>query len=335
MTMIGGTEQDVETHRKVNNEPAWAKAFKLPFLIAAYPFKKAHQAITGPPDPTVKISGPPPVAPPTPAERQAAREQALLEGMEKELQSQGSATPSAPVLASRERPDSARASGGRRSIAQELAALRQASTPPAPRDVVATPSANAPAPAPPAPAAEPVRLYESVDRDADGRPDRWIYRQGRTVVAEASDDDGDGRPERKVHFVPGTDTISHEEEDTDADGRPDTFTEYEGGVIQRRRADADGDDEIDVWSFYRDGQLLRHEQDTDADGFRDRMSFYEAGRLVREEEDRNGDGRPDRVTQYDAQERKVRQEEDTDRDGVMDLRSFYQEGKLRRRELIR
>jgi len=334
MMMIGGASQDIERHQKVNNEPAWAKAIKLPFLVAAYPFKKVHQAMTGPADPTVKITGPPPEAPPSPSELQARRERALVEGMEHELAGRPHAAPPAPGSA----PESART--GRPSIAQELAALRQSmAAPPAgstgaelpevPVGSAQTPS-QAGAPAPP----QAERLYESVDRDADGRADRWIYRTGRQVSAEATDDDGDGRGERTVHFTPGTRERRTEEEDTDHDGHPDTFTEYESGKVARRRADTNGDGEIDTWSFYQDGKLARHEQDTDGDGFRDRMSFYEDGRLVREEEDRDGNGRPDRITHYDADERIARQEEDTNRDDVMDVRSFYQEGKLRRRELI-
>jgi len=347
MMMIGGASQDIEKHQKVNNEPAWAKALKLPFLVAAYPFKKVHQAVTGPADPTVKITGPPPPAPPTPAELQARRERSLVEGMERELAGQPGAPPSGtarsplPQPATGPAPSAAEpAPTGRPSIAEELAALRRAMAAPSPgaaggsrTQATAGPGgarSAAPTPTPP----ETERLYESVDRDSDGRADRWIYRTGREVTAEATDDDGDGRPERTVHFAPGTREPMTEEEDTNADGRPDTYTEYESSRIARRRADTDGDGEIDTWSFYQNGKLARHEQDTDGDGFRDRMSFYQDGRLVREEEDQDGNGRPDRITHYDGQERIDRQEEDTNRDGVMDVRSFYREGKLRRRELI-
>ncbi|MBW2315836.1 MAG: hypothetical protein JRH10_16820 [Deltaproteobacteria bacterium] len=340
MVMIGGTSQDIEKHQKVNNEPAWAKAIKLPFLVAAYPFKKAHQAMTGPPDPTVQISGPPPQAPPTREELEAQREQALLEGMANELSQQGPSEPRqpsapayAPPVAPRHVATPAPSGAGRPSIAAELAALRlgMASTPaPVTPTLASAPAAQRQAPPP---ALE--QLYESVDRDADGRADQWIYRTGRDVTAEATDDDGDGRPERTVRFVAGTREPATDEEDTDADGRMDTFTEYKAGRVARRKADTDGDGEIDTWSFYAAGQLLRHEQDSDGDGFRDHMSFFEDGRLVREEEDRDGNGRPDRVTHFDADERIARREEDTNRDDVMDVQSFYQEGKLRRREMIR
>ena len=334
MVMIGGTTQDIEKHQKVNNEPAWAKVLKLPFLVAAYPFRKLQQAVSGPPDPTVAVTGPAPPPAPTPSQRAAQREARLLETMERELSGQAPATPAGvPPLAPAQVAPQATApsapSGPSLSIAQELAALRRAMA--APHSATPTPTRTpAMAATPP-----PERLYESVDRDADGRIDRWIYRQGDQLVAEAVDDDGDGRPERKVRFVPGTREPATEEEDSNGNGRPDTFTEYEGGVVTRRRADTDGDGEIDAWSFYRDGALLRHEHDTNSDGFRDRMSFYEGGRLVREEEDRDGNGRPDRITHFDEHERIAHQEEDTNGDDVMDIRSFYQEGKLRRREIIR
>ncbi len=345
MTMIGGTEQDIEVHQKINNEPAWAKVVKLPLIVAGYPIKKAQQAIQGPPDPTVKISGPPPEAPPTREQTQADYERRLLDDMEQELvgrsapSGQGGAgavaptpIPSATASATPRGQTTAasRPLGG--SIAAELAALRQAIAQPAPRPLEAGTPETTIAPRrfePPAPQA-----YESIDRDADGRADRWIFREGQVVVGEHYDENGDGEVDRKVQFAPGTTRIAASEEDTDGDGRTDTWTEFEGDQVVRRRADTRGDGEIDTWTFYRDGVIERHEQDTNGDGFRDRMAFYADGRMQREEEDRDGNGRPDRITHFDAEERIVHQEEDTDGDDVMDIRSFYQEGKLRRREVI-
>jgi len=343
MTMIGGTSQDIERHQKVNNEPAWAKVLKLPFIVAAYPFKKVHQAVTGPPDPTVKVTGPPPQAPPSPAERQARHERDLLEHMERELAGQGAGTaaPSPAPGAAASRPSASAGDGAGIGIAAELAALRRSraasAATPTPGAATGGGDDGEPEHAGTTDVARrpfPERPYETVDRDADGRADRWIYREGREPVGEAFDEDGDGRPDRRVRFVPGTREPAAIEEDTDGDGRVDTWTDYEDGRVARRRADSSGDGEVDTWSFYRDGQLLRHEQDTTGDGFRDRMSFYEEGRLVREEEDRDGNGRPDRVSWFDEAERITRQEADTDGDDVMDMRSYYQEGKLRRRELI-
>jgi len=228
------------------------------------------------------------------------------------------------------------------SIADELAALRggnAAATAQAPAPVAsapppsAAPLALAPSarPAPAAPVADRVE-----DRDGDGAPDHWIYRDASGRPArEEFDENGDARPDRTAWLDPVTGRETRVEEDTNLDSRIDTWVEYSDGVVARQRRDSNYDGIPDSWSYYdRAGQLSRQEQDLDGDGYRNRESLYRGGKLAKEREDRDGDGRFDLVTLYDADEHIARRDEDRDGDGKIDTRSIYQSGKLVKREVV-
>lgn len=338
MVLLGGTNEDRESHKTVHSEPLYIKWLKLPFALVAYPFVKLHEVLAGDGEP-----GPQRSArrrePQTPQEVDAARERERLEALERELEQRapagrvgaGATSPSPPSPA----PPSAGwssamgpgATPGSLSIAQELAALRHARE----SGAGALPSVSG-APAPRA-APEPV-ADRMLDRDGDGRPDHWLHRSDGFLVQEDFDDDGDGSPDRSVYYDPATRLLSRVEEDTDHDGRTDTWTHYDDGEIARRRADTDGDGLVDSWLFYHEGQLVRREVDSDGDGFRDQVGFYDAGRIRREEADRNADGLVDLTTEYDAEERVARRDEDRDGNGSIDVRSYYEQGRLARREIL-
>ena len=233
---------------------------------------------------------------------------------------------------------------GDASIADELAALRggrgptTASNAPTPSIDAAAPEA---APLAMAPARTPVASAASVadrveDRDGDGAPDHWIYRDEHGRPArEEFDENGDARPDRTAWLDPVTGREVRVEEDANLDGRVDTWVELAEGAASRQRRDANYDGVPDVWSYYdRAGKLARQEQDLDGDGYRNRESLYRAGRLAKQREDRNGDGRFDLVTLYDDEERIARRDEDRDGDGMIDTRSIYQGGKLVKREVV-
>jgi hypothetical protein len=344
ITFIGGSEIDEDTHREVRDEPRYVKYLLAPFAIAAYPFTAAWKAITkddGPPPPrasedpqSTSLQRPPPV------DVQTAHEQSQLEALERELAGQPPAP--APSRTMRE-PRFGRPTPSGDSIAAELAALQRGIPPKLPAGSPATrgePQAGEPhhesdAEAPPG---EPLRrggvADQVTDRNRDGRPDHWVYRQGGQRVRELFDEDADGTPDRYIFYQSESGDNRREEEDTNLDGEIDSWLEYRNGKIVRHRRDSNGDGFLDTWSFYRAGQLTRQERDLNGDGYRDRIGFYENGRLTREEEDRNGDGRADRVTRFDDQERILQRDDDRDGDGVVDLRSFYSEGNLVRRELV-
>lgn len=345
ITFIGGSEIDKDTHEELRQEPRFLKYLLAPFAIAAYPFTAAWKAIT-------KDDGPPPARAsedpqsatlrrPPPVDVQTAYEQGQLEALERELAGQAGPAP-APTGAMRE-PRFNRPTPSGDSIAAELAALQRGIPPKLPAGssaVRSEPQASevhreSDAEAQPSEPARRGGVADQVtDRNGDGRPDHWVYRQGGKRVRELFDENADGTPDRYIYYQDESGENRREEEDTNLDGEIDSWLEYRNGKVVRHRRDTDGDGFLDTWSFYRAGQLTRQERDLNGDGYRDRVGFYENGRLTREEEDRNGDGRADRVTRYDDQERILQRDDDRDGDGIVDLRSFYSEGNLVRRELI-
>jgi hypothetical protein len=279
-------------------------------------------------------------APPAPRDPQLAQEEARLAALERELARRSAPAPPAGESSASDFPipipvpippaflPNARPSGRSLSIADELASL-QAST---------RPEAKAPPPdlvVPGSVRAESGGVADRVaDRDGDGRPDHWIYRQDERPVRELFDENGDGNPDRTVLFDPESGQERRVEEDRNLDGRLDSWVDYREGTISRHRRDTDYDGSPDSWSFYLAGELARQEEDLNGDGFRNRIAFFESGRLVREREDRDGDGRIDRVTLYDGTERVAQRDEDRDGDGLIDTRSYYEAGRLVRRELV-
>jgi hypothetical protein len=283
-----------------------------------------------------------------------AYEQDEIERMRRELAQRERVgrgqTPQVAAAASAPQQVAARgASVASSSIADELATLRgqtpSGAAPPAPvssappepaRGGPHAPDASVSTARPaPSPTAAPV-ADRVADRDGDGAPDRWIYRDasGRPE-REQLDENGDARPDRTAWLDPVTGRETRVEEDSNLDGRVDTWVEYASGAPARQRRDTNYDGIPDVWSYYgSDGKLSRQEQDLDGDGYRNRESLFRGGKLAKQREDRNGDGRFDLVTLYDAEERIARRDEDRDGDGKIDTRSIYQDGKLARREVV-
>jgi len=313
-----------------------------PFKLLAAPFVLAKEAIEGDPEPGPAIPRrPDPQLPEAQARARAAApaqpqptdyESAQLQNLERQLDQRAAAQPShapAPQVASVAKPPL--------SIADELRELQR--TPDAPSSRPAPSSSAAPSgyvAAPPG--QEPGNLYPTasgiVDRNNDGRIDQWIFRENGEISKQVLDEDFDGRPDRTIVFDPQTHRPNRVEEDTSGDGVIDSWTDYNNGVIARRRSDSNGDGSVDTWSFFRAGELARHEQDTSGDGFRDVVSYFDAGHRVREERDSTGDGQPDTILYYDGNEQLVRTEEDRDGDGALEVVSHYENGRLVRRELL-
>jgi hypothetical protein len=362
----GGVVEEGEKTTKSEPHPA-VKVATAPFAILLFPFKalavgaeKLGDLVKDgeevPMDPRLRSKQ----ATVAKIDPQTAHEREQLGALERELAARGgrvSSRSSGPVgshgasglasgggsasaLAPQVGAPQAAAPGSRLRIADELAALRggaataplpvpaprvEAEAPPAP---VESALARAPTPGPSGPA------DRMLDRDADGRPDHWIFLAEGRVAREQFDDDGDGRPDRSVWRDGATGQELRVESDENGDGRADVVSEYRDGQLARVRRDTNFDGVPDVWSFYRAGRLAREEADPDGDGFRNRVALYAEGRLVSEREDRDGDGRTDRLTRYDAEERITQRDEDQDGDGLVDARAYYEAGRLVRRELV-
>ena len=333
----GGVVEESQKTTKTEAHPV-VKALGAPFAVLLFPFKlvvagagKLGDALDGkdevPMDPRLRERQ----AQVATADPQAAHEREQLSALERELEQRGGRTVSRqsgstmdPGTASAATPAPAPARA-RRSIADELSALRGAK--PAREPAVAPVDGSAELPAPPAP-------DRALDRDGDGRADHWIHLSQGRPERELFDDNGDGAPDRTVLRDPASGQELRVEEDGNADGRPDTVSEYRDGQLARVRRDTDFDAAPDTWSFYRAGQLTREEQDPDGDGFRNRVVLYREGRIASEREDRDADGRVDRVTRYDGAQRVAQRDEDQDGDGLVDARTFYENGRLVRREFV-
>ena len=350
LTMIGGATTEETEHIDVNEQPIYFKYLALPFAVAAAPFKYVIDKLDGEhePGPEVPTLENRPTQPPPVSQPANDYETRLLENMERELAQQPNAPRPAPAPAGAPAPAPAATTAPRSdapSLAQELALLRKHAAP-APAPVIAsapsvasspqpTPSAEvAPEPTRTAPRSELDTASGQVDRNGDGRPDQWIFREGGEISRELYDEDFDGRPDRTLRYDLARHEVDAIEEDADHDGRTDTWIGIQDGAVQRRRVDENGDGQVDTWGFYRGGELARLERDTSGDGFRDRVSYYRAGKLEREEEDDDGDGRPEAVRYYDAQEQVVRLDEDSDGDGKIDVVSHYEGGRLKSREIL-
>ena len=345
---FGGSTIDNTGEVRQKSKPTYMKYLGAPLAIAAAPFKKLGRKLdqmakkkASEVDPAQQAAaagmGAAPGAQgmPMPATREQAhamQEQARLGELERQL---AMAAPPAPAYGQSAATPSALApapapSSGRLSIAEELARLR-GNHAKAGADTTGLP---APAPLIPRAQPEPKGLADHVeDRNGDGRPDFWSFKEGDRVVREVHDADGNGTPDKTVYYDDDG-QVRRIEEDLNADGQLDSWAQYRDGEVVRKRVDSDNDGAADSWSFYRGGEIARTERDTDSDGFKDRLDLYQDGRLSREEEDRNADGRPDRVTWYDPAGQVVRRDEDSDGDGAVDIRSHYEGGRLSRRELL-
>jgi hypothetical protein len=320
---IGGADIDEVKHVEHHQDPLILKTLFAPVAIVFLPFKKAYEALQGDPEPVV---GPAPqgAAPRVPTDYAGDYEASQLEALDRQVG--GGGQPAPPSVASAPPSRSPTAAGGRpTSIADELASLQRRMPPRG----IGPEAAGGGSGATPGGVADKVG-----DRNGDGRPDVWQYREQGALVRELYDEDGDGRVDNTIHYDPASGEKASQEEDSNFDGLVDSWVEYRGGEVVRRRQDASGDGQPDSWTLYRGDQLARVEEDRNGDGFRDRVGYYQEGRLRREVEDQDGDGRPDRVTLYDDAERTRERTEDVDGDGLVDARSFYENGKLVRRELV-
>ncbi|HUF48092.1 MAG TPA: hypothetical protein VMM93_09760 [Vicinamibacterales bacterium] len=124
-----------------------------------------------------------------------------------------------------------------------------------------------------------VRLtFIEIDRDFDGRSDRWEYYRdapgtaaaarapdGRSVLERAEEANGhDDRVTRRVFYVDGV--IARVEDDVDLDGRVDKWEVYEAGILRQMDLDTDGVGRATRRLVYdASGQVIRVEEDPDGD----------------------------------------------------------------------
>jgi hypothetical protein len=145
------------------------------------------------------------------------------------------------------------------------------------------------------------RLEQIVsDHDGDGKPDTRAYMEGTHIVRVEIDRDNDGKTDRWEFYTPAP---------ADAPkGTPPS-------IIERADEASGPNQKITRREFYVKGVLERTEEDTDCDGRMDKWEYYENDVLTRVEFDLSGHGYPDRRLVYGKDGNVVRVEVDPDGHG--------------------
>lgn len=141
------------------------------------------------------------------------------------------------------------------------------------------------------------RLEELVsDRDGDGVVETRAFMEGTRIVRIEIDRNGDGRVDRWEHYVPNTapppaSLIATAEEAAGADGRVTRRETYVAGELRQVEEDADLDGRMDKWEIYENGRVSSLSMDLTGAGKPTRRLVYTAsGGIARVEADEDGDG---------------------------------------------
>jgi hypothetical protein len=121
------------------------------------------------------------------------------------------------------------------------------------------------------------------DQDADGKPDARAFMDGATLKRIEIDRNHDGRPDRWETYAsppagaagPGAPTqITLAEEANGPDARVTRREDYQNGEIQHVQEDTDLDGRMDKWETYRDRRLAHVDLDIDGSGVANRRLTY-------------------------------------------------------------
>ena len=153
------------------------------------------------------------------------------------------------------------------------------------------------------------RLKElTSDASGNGRIDTWTEMDGRRPLRSRMDRNEDGRIDRWEYYDEGGRLIKVGFSRHD-DGKEDAWAEPSSdGRISRVLVSSVGDErKIDRWETYDPApaagaanaqSLVAVEEDSNGDGRADRWEKYAGGHLQTASFDENGDGRPDRRLTY-------------------------------------
>ena len=157
------------------------------------------------------------------------------------------------------------------------------------------------------------RLTElTFDSNKNGKIDTWTEMDGTRAVRSRLDRDEDGRIDRWEYYD-AAGRVTRVGFSRKNDGKPDAWAYSNGtGRIIRVDVSTTGDEnKVDRWEVYDAigpanadgiGALVQVVQDTNGDGKRDKWERYKDGQVLTAEFDEDGDERPDRrLTYRDAQ----------------------------------
>ena len=144
------------------------------------------------------------------------------------------------------------------------------------------------------------------DTNNDGKIDALAHMDGATLKYIEIDRDFDGRFDRWEYYV-------------SAPGTPGALRSPDGRSVLDHAEESDAPDaRITRREFYSGGTLVRVEEDTDLNGRVDKWELYESGILRHMELDIDGRGRPTRRLVYGPNGDVIRVEADPDGDGVFE-----------------
>jgi hypothetical protein len=137
------------------------------------------------------------------------------------------------------------------------------------------------------------------DANQNGRIDTWTEMDGTRPLRSRIDRDEDGRLDRWEYYdEQGALTrVGYSRRQT---GAPDAwaYSAPDGQIARIESSSAADENRIDRRDFYQHGTIVRSEIDGNGDGRTDRWETYKAGLLETAAIDENQDGRPDRRLTY-------------------------------------
>ncbi len=138
----------------------------------------------------------------------------------------------------------------------------------------------------------------TVDAKKDGKPNIISYMDGNKFLRIEIDRDEDGKVDRWEYY--GADQRLERVGFSRADdGTPDAWA-FQGpdGSIARVDVSTKRDGKVNRTEFYEKGALARAEEDTDTDGRVDKWEQYESGALVSVSFDTTKSGKPTTTIDY-------------------------------------
>jgi hypothetical protein len=127
----------------------------------------------------------------------------------------------------------------------------------------------------------PRPLRSRIDRDEDGRIDRWEYYDETGALAKVGFSRRENGTPDAWAFSGADGAVARVDSSSSGDEtRIDRREFYEGGVLVRAEIDANGDSRIDQWETYASGALKTAAMDENGDGAPDRRLTYAGGALV-------------------------------------------------------
>ena len=121
-------------------------------------------------------------------------------------------------------------------------------------------------------------LRSRIDRDEDGRIDRWEYYDANGALAKVGLTRRQGdKPDAWAYSGPDGEIARIDSSSTADENRIDRREFYEHGVLARSESDTNGDGRIDQWEVYEAGAVKTVAMDENRDGRPDRRLTYGAG----------------------------------------------------------